>query len=104
MVADGGDYINFYLSDSRFLKVESMVIIPANRAYLKLPSSLVGDTQTVKLWWGNEEPSPVATNISEASQEKVQNNDWFSLDGRKLNGRPTEKGIYIHNGRKVIVK
>ena len=104
MVADEGDYINFYLSDSRFLKVESMVIIPANRAYLKLPSSLVGDTQTVKLWWGNEEPSPVATNISEASQEKVQNNDWFSLDGRKLNGRPTEKGIYIHNGRKVIVK
>ena len=104
MVADGGDYINFYLSDSRFLKVESMVIIPANRAYLKLPSSLVGDTQTVKLWWGNEEPSPVATNISEASQEKVQNNDWFSLDGRKLNGRPTEKGIYIRKGRKVIVK
>ena len=104
MVADEGDYINFYLSDSRFLKVESMVIIPANRAYLKLPSSLVGDTQTVKLWWGNEEPSPVATNISEASQEKVQNNDWFSLDGRKLNGRPTEKGIYIRNGRKVIVK
>lgn len=104
MVADEGDYINFYLSDSRFLKVESMVIIPANRAYLKLPSSLVGDTQTVKLWWGNEEPSPVATNISEASQEKVQNNDWFSLEGIKLNGRPTEKGIYIRNGRKVIVK
>jgi len=104
MVADEGDYINFYLSDSRFLKVESLVILPANRSYLRLPSSVVGETKVVKLWWGNEEPSPIATSISEATQEKVQNNDWFSLDGRKLNGRPTEKGIYIRNGKKIIVK
>ena len=35
---------------------------------------------------------------------KVQNDEWFSLDGMKLNGQPTEKGIYIRNGRKVILK
>ena len=28
--------------------------------------------------------------------------DWFSIDGRKLNGKPTAKGIYIVNGKKVI--
>ena len=44
------------------------------------------------------------TAIHELPQQKVQNNDWYSLDGRKLNGRPTERGIYIHNGRKVIMK
>ena len=101
---DEGDYIKFYLNDSRFLKVESLVIIPANRAYLRLPSSLVGDTKVVKLWWGNEEPSPIATAISEAVQNKVQNDEWFSLDGMKLNGQPTAKGIYIRNGRKTIIK
>ena len=29
---------------------------------------------------------------------------WYSLDGRKLNKRPDAKGIYIVNGKKVIVK
>ena len=104
MVADEGDFINFYLNNSRFLRVESLVVIPANRAYLRLPSSLVNDTKLVKIWWDDEEPSPIATAISETSQKKEQNEDWYSLDGRKLNGRPTEKGIYIRNGRKIIVK
>ena len=27
---------------------------------------------------------------------------WYTLDGRKLPGEPTKKGLYIHNGRKVI--
>ena len=29
---------------------------------------------------------------------------WYSLDGRKLEGKPTAKGMYIVNGRKVIIK
>lgn len=29
---------------------------------------------------------------------------WFGLDGSRLEGRPTEKGIYINNGRKVVIK
>jgi len=29
---------------------------------------------------------------------------WFMLNGMKLQGVPTEKGIYIHNGKKVVVK
>lgn len=27
---------------------------------------------------------------------------WYTLDGRKLPGKPTKKGLYIHNGKKVI--
>ena len=29
---------------------------------------------------------------------------WYSLDGRRLNSKPLAKGVYIHNGNKVIVK
>ena len=29
---------------------------------------------------------------------------WYTLDGRKLNGKPTQKGMYVKNGRKVVVK
>ena len=28
---------------------------------------------------------------------------WYSLDGRKLNAKPTTKGLYIHGGRKVVI-
>ena len=30
--------------------------------------------------------------------------DWYTLDGKKLDGEPTEKGIYIYKGKKVIKK
>ena len=30
--------------------------------------------------------------------------DWYSLDGRKLGKKPTKAGIYIKNGKKVVVK
>ena len=29
---------------------------------------------------------------------------WYSLDGRKLSGKPSVKGVYVNNGRKVIIK
>ncbi|MBR6456891.1 MAG: hypothetical protein IKS72_08230, partial [Prevotella sp.] len=36
------------------------------------------------------------------SEESV--GEWYSIDGRKLNGEPTRKGVYIRDGRKVVVK
>ncbi|MDY6249372.1 MAG: hypothetical protein SPL55_08120 [Prevotella sp.] len=27
--------------------------------------------------------------------------NWYSVDGKKLNGEPTKKGLYIHKGKKV---
>ena len=30
--------------------------------------------------------------------------NWYSLDGRKLNKEPKAKGIYIKNGKKLIIK
>ena len=32
------------------------------------------------------------------------NDTWFTLEGMKLDTKPTEKGVYIRNGRKVILK
>lgn len=29
---------------------------------------------------------------------------WYTLDGRKLAGKPAQKGVYIHNGKKVAMK
>lgn len=29
---------------------------------------------------------------------------WYTIDGRKLSGKPSVKGVYVNNGRKVIIK
>ena len=31
-------------------------------------------------------------------------NTWFSLDGRRQDAKPTTKGVYINNGKKVVIK
>lgn len=32
------------------------------------------------------------------------NGQWYTVEGVQLKGRPTVKGVYIHNGRKVIIR
>jgi hypothetical protein len=34
----------------------------------------------------------------------MDNGQWYDLNGRKLDGKPTKKGVYIQNGKKVVVK
>ena len=29
---------------------------------------------------------------------------WYDLQGRRLTGKPTAKGLYINNGKKVVIK
>ena len=29
---------------------------------------------------------------------------WYTLDGVRLSGKPSRKGIYINNGRKIVIK
>lgn len=36
--------------------------------------------------------------------ERTMEDVYYTLDGRKLEGKPTAKGMYIVNGRKVIIK
>lgn len=34
----------------------------------------------------------------------AEDDDWFDLHGRKLSCKPTRSGLYIHNGKKEIIK
>ena len=38
------------------------------------------------------------------TRTQTSNDAWYTLDGRRLNSQPTAKGIYIHNGKKLLVK
>ena len=30
--------------------------------------------------------------------------EWFSIDGRRLSGKPSKRGLYIYKGKKVVIK
>lgn len=47
-----------------------------------------------------------ATGITTTNYTNFTNSDdaWNSLDGRRLQGKPTKSGLYINNGKKVIIK
>jgi len=34
----------------------------------------------------------------------VKDDTWYTLNGRRLQGKPTTKGIYIYKGKKQIIK
>jgi hypothetical protein len=45
-----------------------------------------------------------ATGIRTTSGPSLNGEEWYDLQGRKLQGKPTKKGMYINNGRKMIIK
>ena len=65
-----------------------------NRAASNLPSSI-----SVVLVEADGSTTTVGTIHMERNTE-----GWYSLDGMQLDSKPTQKGLYIHNGRKEVVK
>ena len=48
-----------------------------------------------------EDPDGIET--VESSKLKVESS-WYDLSGRKLSGKPAKAGLYINNGKKVVIK
>ena len=47
---------------------------------------------------------PTAITFVEADGDDRFKDGWYTISGVKLNGKPTEKGIYIYNGKKTTIK
>ncbi|MBR1465940.1 MAG: hypothetical protein IJ607_06220 [Bacteroidaceae bacterium] len=71
--------------------------VPANKAYLPVDQSVL--TKFINFSFDDSQ----TTDIQTIDQEDVNSNaDVFDLSGRKVN-KP-EKGIYIVNGKKILIK
>ena len=101
--ADVADYItagqSYALYDGEFLKIDdSTLSLPAHRCMLTLNAS----NSARRLSIGDGETTNITTTDFTDYTDKA--GAWYTLDGRKLNGKPTTKGLYIYNERKVVVK
>ncbi|MGX8696232.1 MAG: hypothetical protein ACSW8D_07605, partial [Prevotella sp.] len=49
---------------------------------------------------------PDGSKLAELERTNFTNSDdaWYTLDGRKLDKRPTKAGLYIYGRRKVVMK
>jgi len=85
--------------------------IGAFRAYFKLADGLTAgepvettEQQAIrafKLNFGDGESTGVT--IPLALQRGTGGEAWFTLDGRQLNGKPTQKGVFVHDGKKAVI-
>ena len=42
--------------------------------------------------------------VSGVESRELNAEGWYTLGGMKLNGAPSQKGVYINNGKKVVIK
>ena len=66
------------------------------------PAHRAAPADAVKIYGITVTPGATGISIIQSSLPAV--NSYYTLDGRKMEGTPTKKGIYIVNGRRVVVK
>lgn len=74
--------------------------IPANHVYLDLNEEQKTRTRGV-IGIGDDGTTGIQQIENGVNNEKT---GWYTLDGRRLESAPTRKGLYINNGKKVVIK
>ena len=87
------------LTAGQFAKVGAETHIRPFRAYLRIESKSAPEFLSVD--WGNGTTSIVPLDKSQVEQS---GEGWWTITGFRLPSKPTEKGVYIHNNKKVVVK
>ena len=102
----GKDNTMLYLgANNKLYYPNGDMTIGAFRAYFQLSNIISGDQgngiNNFVLNFGDE------TNAIVNIQSSIFNSHsegWYTLDGRRLQGKPSRAGIYINNGIKVVIK
>ena len=88
---------NYAFNGKQFVWVKTALAVGQYKAWLEVPTG-TQSAPILTLVFGD------ATKIENTNVPNLTNGDWYDLNGRKLQGKPTKKGVYIMNGKKVVVK
>ena len=103
------DDVNYYvLQSNAFVWVNTSGTISAHRCWLAISNQTLGARRLSIVVDGS------TTGVNWVERDELNAEDWYDLNGRKLNGIPTRKGVYImrsakdrilgRNGMKAIIK
>ena len=92
-----GDVLG-YATEARTLK--------AFRAHFVLPTTVSGSRAMTRAIINYGDGTTAIVSLRDGITERVGSapESWYDLQGRRLEGRPQAKGIFIHNGKKVVIK
>lgn len=94
--------------DLGFYIVRKQGNMKANQAYLELPTSLFNTTSAAKQYvrLAFEDINDTLTGIDSVSTDtlpRLESGVYYTLNGVRLASKPQQKGIYILNGKKVVI-
>lgn len=95
------DRRKLFLANNMLYYPTANLTVNACRAYLELTDEVpvsASNAPSLVIEFGG------TTGITDNKRETITKNHWYTIDGRKLNTKPTTKGVYIHNGRKEVLK
>ena len=93
-------------ADNKLYYPNGSMVIGSCRAYFMLLNGVQADdiinvqSASSKIVVNYEDVE--TTGIEETRIEKTDN-AWYTIDGYKVEGKPSKKGLYIHNGRKIMI-
>jgi surface protein len=102
-MAGSSDDLDYYICNGEeFVWVMNSGYVNPNRCWLEIDKKLADaqGAQRRAIVFGDSE----TTGISIATAEAEQNGNYYDLNGRQLQGKPAQKGLYILNGKKVVIK
>lgn len=112
-IGSEGDNTKLYLGAANKLYYPTKArTIGTHRAYFQLADGITagesassGNAKQICAFnlnfFDDEATGILTTNFTNSTNSS---NEWYSLDGVKLAAKPTAKGLYIHGGKKVVVK
>ena len=90
----------YVLYNGMFVKSTSGTI-PGKRGYLLIDTSVAAGTRGFTIDHGDG-TSALRGVAAEGTNGK--SDAWYTLQGRRLSAKPTKSGLYLHNGKKVVIK
>ena len=94
------DNTKYYGMDGHdFVRIMTAGPVAANRCWIETPASSTARQLTIAFGEG--------TGVSEelrVKSEEFATAVWYDLQGRKVQGKPARKGVYILNGKKKVIK
>lgn len=105
------------ISQGQFVKVGEYVRIRPMRCYLENESFAgargmnraaadepLPETIKVRLISANGDVMGIGSMSTKTGEVTMDSEAWYSIDGRRIEGKPSTKGIYVNNGKKVVIK
>mgnify|MGYP002620926691 CR=1 FL=1 len=89
----------YAFNGQQFVWVKNPVSIAANKCWLAVPVTGVSSARALSIVFDSE-----TTGIGSVLSGTTAEGDWYDINGRKHATKPTRKGVYILNGKKVVIK